>query len=74
MKRIATIVPVPVKPGELTPTTGTKVVFADGTELSGIKRIILEASVGDDLWKARIDCLISIPHAITVELESDETK
>lgn len=46
-------------------TQGTLVVGPDGKEIGGITRIELVAEM-NDLWRARIDCMVSIEGEIVL--------
>ena len=60
MNGLLTIVPVASKPGYPTPASGTKVIGPDGTPIRGIRRVELIAEV-NDVWRARIDCHVTVP-------------
>ena len=69
--RLLKIIPIKADPGEPTLTRGTKVVTEDGCEVGGVTRIELAAEC-NDVWRARIDCMIQVDGEIQVEvMESD---
>lgn len=47
-------------------TQGTKVLGPGGVAIDGVKRIELVAEV-DDVWRAKIDCMVSVPHPFRVD-------
>lgn len=53
--------------------TGTKVLLRDGSELQGVTRIELVAEVGE-LWRARIDCVATVPSMPGMVLEISEQR
>jgi hypothetical protein len=59
MNNLATIKPAESAPGQPTTTRGTQVVLSDGTVLGGVQRIELVAEM-NDLWRARIDCMVNV--------------
>lgn len=63
MNNLLTVVPPQGKPGCPTITMGTKVLGPDGVAIGGISRIEL-IGVANDVWRARIYCLV---HAPTIE-------
>lgn len=71
--RLLKIIPIKADPGEPTRTRGTKVVTEDGREVEGVTKIELVAEC-NDVWRARIDCLVQVDGEIQVEvLKSDLT-
>ena len=66
---LLTIVPDSNDCGQgLMPTTRTKVLGLDGEAIGGIKRIELVAEV-NDVWRAKIDCYVSVPHPFRVDAD-----
>lgn len=60
MKNLITIIPPKAKPGFPAATMGTKVLGPDGVAIGGITRIELIGEV-NDVWRARIDCVVNAP-------------
>lgn len=52
-RQYVTIVPPTAEPGQLLPSQGTKVILPDGTELEGVTKVEMVASL-NDVWRAVI--------------------
>jgi len=71
---LVTVVPPPcdAKNG-MCMASGTKVLLRDGSELQGVTRVELVAEVGG-LWRARIDCVATVPTMPGMLLEISEPR
>lgn len=49
-------------------TQGVRVLGPGGEAIGGIKRIELVAEV-NDVWRAKIDCYVSVPHPFRVDAD-----
>ena len=54
-KHIVRIIQPDAKDGKATSTQGTRVMLGDGSELSGVTKIVLTAEV-NSIWQAEIHC------------------
>lgn len=73
MKNLMKIVPGMSEDGKPTLTHGTRVVLPDGTEVQGVTHIELVAHV-NDVWRAKIECIVQPPESIDVLAEVVEVE
>jgi|GEM_PF-2620760 len=73
MNNLCTIRPVLGEQGKPTPTQGTRVILADGSELGGVQSIEITGK-SDDVWRARISCLVTMDEMIDIDGEITERR
>jgi hypothetical protein len=67
--QLLTIIPPAHEPGSPVRAAGTRVVTADGSEVSGVTKISLVAEVGMDVWRATIECTVDMQRMEGIEGE-----